>query len=88
MHLLYYYCRHKQLDYLEKLHPGNGPFFVQGPKRVTGGYAIAAVLDMAHDLEPTVLDAHPKMKGFYEAMMALPEFQSVRSKLHPYFSRA
>lgn len=38
----------KQLAYLEKMHPGDGPYFNnQTTKRVAGAYAIAAMLDIA-----------------------------------------
>lgn len=61
----------KQLAYLEKLLTGD--FFVASA-RVTGEYALACTLDLLVALEPTVLDATPKLKKFYSTMLALPAF--------------
>ena len=70
----------KQFGYLEKLHPGDGPFFNNQPgaKRVAGAYAIAAVLDIAVHLEPTVLDPFPKLKLFYTTIIADSAFDGIR----------
>ena len=61
----------KQLAYLEKLLSGD--FFVASA-RVTGEYALTATLDLLVALEPTILDATPKLKKFYTTMIALPAF--------------
>ncbi len=77
----------KQIAFLEKLHPGEGPFFgPAGSKRVAGAFALAAILDIFVGLEPTVLDATPKMKEFYTAMLALPAFDGIRD-LNMYFKK-
>jgi hypothetical protein len=75
-----------QLAFLEKLHAGDGPFFINGPKRCTGGYAVACTLDLACTLEPGLLAGFPKLTMFYNAMLALPEFESYKA-LPMYFSR-
>lgn len=76
-----------QLAYLEKIHSGEGPFFINGDKRCTGGYALACILDMSVTLEPTLLDGFPKIKAFYTAMLALPEFADAKG-MGMYFARA
>jgi len=73
-------------SYLEKMIPDGETYFV-ADKRVTGGYALAAVLDMAVALEPTALDGFPKLKGFYDAMLASSAFDGIRD-WGMYFSRA
>ena len=75
----------KQLAFLERLHPGETAFF-GGPKRVAGAFALACIFDILVSLEPTVLDATPKVKGFYQAMMALPAFDQAKN-LGDYFKR-
>lgn len=84
---VYIVGRHAQLGYLEKKHPGDGPFFKNSPKRVAGAFAIACVLDILVNLEPGLLDGYPKMKSFYEAMLALPAFDGYR-EMPMYFSRS
>jgi glutathione S-transferase len=76
----------KQLEYLEKLHPGDGPFFKAGPKRIAGGYAIACTLDILVHLEPTILEGYPKLAEFLKAMLALPEFEGAKDQ-PMYFTR-
>jgi len=75
----------KVASYLEKLIPEGQTYFVPD-KRVTGGYALAAVLDMAVTLEPTALDTFPKLQAFYQAMIASPAFDGIRD-FGMYFSR-
>ena len=69
--------RHVQLAYLEKLHPGDSPFF-NPVKRVAGGIAVASVLDILVALEPTLLDGYPKMKLFHKAMLESSFFDGIR----------
>lgn len=69
----------KQFAYLENLHPGDGPYFNnQTTKRVAGAYAIASMLDIAINLEPTILDTFPKLKLFYTTMIASSAFDGIR----------
>ena len=75
------------MAYLEKKHPGDGPFFKNNAKRVAGAYAIACVLDILVHLEPSLLDGYPKLKSFYEAMLALPAFEGHKD-LPMYFNRS
>ena len=58
----------QQMAYVEKLHPGDGPFF-NSKHRIAGGFAMAASLDIATRLEPTCLNAFPKLKAFLPAML-------------------
>lgn len=76
-----------QCAFLDKLIPDGETFFLPGPVRSTGGYAIAATLDLAVGLEPTILDATPKLKTFYQTMLASSAFDGIRD-LPMYFSRA
>lgn len=79
----------KHLRYLENLLPGgDSPFFKAGEKRLAGGIAIGAILDIVVTLEPTMLDATPKVKAFFEAMMATPAFGNGLRDVPMYFSRA
>lgn len=84
-HSFFFRCSAKQLGYLEKLHPGETPFF-GGPKRVAGAFALACIFDILVSLEPKVLDATPKLKSFYAAMMDLPAFAEIKN-LGDYFKR-
>lgn len=77
---------YKHLENLERLKPDGSVFFNSGDKRLAGGICIAVVLDIAVRLEPTCLDESPKMKAFYEAMIALPCFDGIRD-MNMYFSR-
>ena len=78
----------KQFAYLENLHPGDGPYFNnQTTKRVAGAYAIASMLDIAINLEPTILDTFPKLKLFYTTMIASSAFDGIRD-FNMYLSRA
>lgn len=72
---------------LDKMIPDGETFFLPGPVRSTGGYAIAATLDLAVALEPTILNATPKLKKFYDTMIASNAFDGIRD-LPVYFSRA
>lgn len=81
------FYREKQLAFLENLHPGDGPYFINGDKRCAGGYAIAAALDMLVQLEGPVLEKFPKLKAFYDAMISSPAFDGIRD-LPMYFSRS
>lgn len=76
-----------QCAYLEKLIPDGETFFLPGPVRSTGGYAIAASLDVAIGVEPTILDSTPKLKMFVQTMLASSAFDGIRD-LPYYFSRA
>ena len=79
----------KHMQCLEKLLPGGAsPFFKAGDKRLAGGVAIAATLDIAVALEPTLLDATPKLKAFFDAMMASPAFGNGLRDVGMYFARA
>ena len=75
----------QQMAFIEKLHPGDGPFF-NSKHRIAGGFAMAAILDMAIHLEPTCLDAFPKLKEFLPAMISSPAFNGIRDA-PMYFSR-
>lgn len=76
----------KQFGFLEKLIPEGSVYFLPGPKRSTGGYAMAAMLDMAKSLQPDCLDAFPKLKAFHEAMVSSPAFDGIKD--YPmYFQR-
>lgn len=77
--------RHVQLAYLEKLHPGDSPFF-NPVKRVAGGIALGSVLDILVGLEPTLLDGYPKMKLFHKSMIESSFFDGIRD-LPMYHSR-
>jgi hypothetical protein len=68
---------------LEKMIPGDGPFFTAGEKRLGGSYYLACVLDVAVSIHPSCLDATPKLKAFLAAMLALPAFEGT-SGLHHY----
>ncbi len=68
---------------LEKMIPGEGPFFNPN-KRLAGSYYLACVLDMLTSAEPTALATTTKLKAFLAAMLALPEMQAF-SALHPYY---
>lgn len=70
----------KQLAFLERI------LQVEG-KKFAGDYAIAALLDMAVTLEPTILDAFPNVKGFTASLLATPAFNGVKD-LPMYFQRA
>ncbi len=65
------------MSFLEKLHPEDTPYF-RPDKRIAGGISIAAVLDIAKALEPSVLDNHPKMKLFYETLINSEIFDGIR----------
>lgn len=77
---------HKQLQYLEKLIPDGETYFLPGPKRSTGGYYVACVLDVINNLEPTCLDAFPKLKTFFTAMFNSSAFEGLR-ELPMYITR-
>jgi len=70
---------------LEKLIPEGSVYFVP-EKRVTGGYCIAAALNMGVSLEPACLDAFPKLKAFHDEMLASPAFGGIR-EWQMYFKR-
>ena len=70
---------------LEKLVPEGSVYFVP-EKRVTGGYCIAAALNMGVSLEPACLDAFPKLKAFHDEMLASPAFDGIR-EWQMYFKR-
>lgn len=75
----------KHLAYLEKLLPGAYFLSETGPT-VAGEYTIAAVLDFLLHLEPSVLDAFPKLKAFAANLHILPAFEAFKDWPH-YFSR-
>lgn len=49
--------------------------------------AIACILDLINDVDPTVLDTYPKLKVFREDMLALPAFDGIKN-YHAYFKRS
>lgn len=59
----------------------------EGERRVAGAIYLAATLDMLVNLEPTVLDASPNVKAFFESTVALPAFGNGIRDLSPYFTR-
>ena len=67
-----------QLRYLENLIPEGETYFVSGPKRSTGGYCVAAAIDLAVNLEPGVLAPFPKLTKFYNAMMNSAAFAGIK----------
>jgi len=77
----------RHAGYLEQMLTGPGPYFQPGPKRLAGAYYLACVLDIARDVQPTCLDATPKLKTFLEAMLSLPEFVGYSDR-DIYFRRA
>ena len=76
----------KQVAFLEAL-IGAGSTFTSGDKRGAGEYSLAAVLDIARTLEPTILDEAPKIKSFTETLVASSAFDGIRD-LGMYFARA
>ena len=76
----------KQFGVLEKLIPEGSVYFLPGAKRSTGGYAIAAVLDIAKALQPDCLDAFPKLTAFHAAMVSSSAFDGIRD-MPEYFKR-
>jgi len=92
----------KQLNFLEKLIPdgkfsftavcecGNpcpcGTDCTCGHTRLAGEYAIAAIIDMVVQLEGSALDDTPKLKAFYDDMMASSAFAGIKD-MPMYFSR-
>ena len=74
--------------FLEKLLPGgDSPFFKAGEKRLAGGIALAASLDIALTVDASLLDGTPKLKAFYDAMMATPAFGNGLRDTSAYFKR-
>ena len=77
----------QQFHFLERLHPDGQPLFVNASQPVAGGYVLACMLNIIVTLQPTALDAFPKLKLFYETVIALPAFDGVKD--YPmYFSRS
>jgi hypothetical protein len=77
-----------QCKYLERLFPEGQDYFnsrASGEhKKLAGGLAIAAVLDIAVGACATCLDATPKLKRFYELVVATPAFDGLR-EMKPFF---
>ena len=67
----------KQMAFLEKLIPDGQKYFVPGDKRVAGGYGIACALDIALHVQPDCIDAFPKLKAFYQDVVASDAFAGV-----------
>lgn len=92
----------KQLNFLEKMIPegkfsftaicecGNpcpcGSDCTCGHKRLAGEYAIASVIDVLVHLEPSILSETPKLKAFYDDMMASAAFSGIKD-MPMYFTR-
>ena len=76
----------KQARYLENLIPEGSVYFYQGPKRLAGGIAVAAALDIAVNLQADALDATPKLKAFYTNVIGSPAFAGIKD-MGMYFQR-
>eukprot|EP00744_Colponema_vietnamica_P000101 GILI01000193.1.p1 GENE.GILI01000193.1~~GILI01000193.1.p1 ORF type:complete len:215 (+),score=83.41 GILI01000193.1:52-645(+) len=72
-----------QLGYLENLLKGD--FFAS--KVTAGDLAVVCLLNVLVSLEPTALDAFPKLKAFYERMSVTPAFARIFA-LPLYFKRS
>jgi hypothetical protein len=53
---------------------------------LAGDYCIATALDLIVNLEPTALDAFPKLKDFYGKLIASKAFDGLR-EMPMYLSR-
>lgn len=65
---------------------GAGAFFSAAPARLAGEYYLACELDCARAVQPDCLDAHPRLRAFADAMLALPAFEGVKD-FPPYVVR-
>lgn len=45
---------------------------------MAGAYTLTAILDIAVNLEPTLLDNFPKLKTFYQTLFATAAFDGIR----------
>jgi hypothetical protein len=76
------------LTFLENLLPGGESPFFRPSKRVAGGYAVGALLDVLQEIQPNVFDGKPKLKAFYDAIIVLPAFDGLRDlPLSPHVKR-
>ena len=71
--------RIKQARFLERLLPSGQRHFSQaGPVRLAGELALTAALDILMGLEPSCLDSTPRLKFFYEDVIASKAFDRIR----------
>jgi hypothetical protein len=70
----------------EALIPEGSHKFNPTGKPLAGEFWLAAALDVGLDIEPTSLDATPKLKSFYEEMLST-YFASVKDGLYPYYKK-
>ena len=79
----------QQCQFLEKLFPEGEDYFNSKPtghKRLSGGIAVAAVLDIALGVNPAALDATPKLKKFHNLVVGSSAFDGIRD-LSAYFKK-
>eukprot|EP00048_Salpingoeca_helianthica_P014648 m.222784 g.222784 ORF g.222784 m.222784 type:complete len:197 (-) comp16101_c0_seq1:112-702(-) len=73
----------RHLAFLEKLL--HGTTFTG--KVLLGDLAVFAILNTLVDLEPTALDKTPKVKAFYDHVLAIPSINAAVSAVPAYFKR-
>ena len=76
-------CSTKQLGFLEKLFVPDRATFVDAPRPVAGEYVLTCCLDAVLLVQPTALDAFPKLRLFFEHMFTLPAFDGVKDLRMP-----
>ena len=80
-----------QYAYLEKLLPGDSPYFKAGDKRLAGGICVACLIDLnvlclGADLSDWMPSNVPKLTAFFNAMKELPCLKNFES-MNPYFKK-
>lgn len=74
----------RQLAFVERLlSEDRRTHFSRGEKRLAGEYVISCTLDAMQMIQPTALDAFPKLKKFFDAMFVLPAFEGVKDMKVP-----
>jgi hypothetical protein len=72
-----------QFAHLERLVLDNNSFT---SRHLAGDYAIACGINLAVTLDSSVLDSFPKLRAFYEQIIATPAFDGVKD-YQAYFQR-
>jgi hypothetical protein len=66
------------LSFLERLLSADRVFFVPGEKRLAGEFVLGCCLDAAQLVQPTALEAFPKLQRFFDNIFALPAYDGVK----------
>jgi len=77
----------KQFVYIDKLLRADGKQFTNASKPLLGDLAMAVILDLLLNLEPSCLSKYPRLEAFTKAQLATPAFATVKD-LPMYYSRS